>query len=72
MAGQTKRSSMTEALLNVAIGYSINVVANMLVLPLFGYQVNVGQAAGMGVIFTVISIVRSYYIRRMFNWMHHQ
>lgn len=70
MKGQSKRASMAEAFVNVAIGYGISVGANMIVLPAFGYHVNVGQAAGMGLIFTVISIVRSYALRRVFNRLH--
>lgn len=69
-AGQSKRASLAEAFVNVAIGYGISVGANMIVLPAFGYQVNVAQAAGMGLVFTVISIVRSYALRRVFNWLH--
>lgn len=53
--------------MNVLIGYSINVFANMLVLPLFGFHVSVGQAVGIGIVFTVISIARSYLLRRYFN-----
>ena len=68
--GQSKRASMIEALANVAIGYSISVAANMVVMPAFGYQVTAAQAASMGLIFTVISIVRSYMLRRAFNWLH--
>ncbi|MBF9235564.1 hypothetical protein I2H38_19565 [Microvirga sp. BT350] len=68
--GQSKRASMIEALANVAIGYGISVAANIAVMPAFGYHITVGQAAGMGLIFTVISIVRSYMLRRAFNWLH--
>jgi hypothetical protein len=67
---QSKTHSMIEAFANVAIGYGISVVANLLVLPLFGYSVSVSDAAGMGLIFTAISIVRSYYVRRAFNFIH--
>ena len=67
---QTRTHSMIEALANVAIGYGINVVANMLILPLFGFKVSVSDAAGMGLIFTGISIVRSYGLRRLFNFIH--
>lgn len=64
---QTRLGSLIESLANIAIGFGINLVANLLVLPLFGYQVTVGDAFGIGVVFTFISIVRSYVIRRWFN-----
>lgn len=64
---QTRLGSLIEALANVAIGFSINWAANMAILPLFGFHVSAGQAFGIGVFFTVISIARSYVIRRWFN-----
>lgn len=64
---QTRLESLIEALINVVIGFGINWTANMLVLPLFGFHVTGGQAFGIGLVFTVISIARSYAIRRWFN-----
>ena len=49
------------------IGFTINWVANMLIFPVFGFNVTGGQAFSMGLIFTAISLVRSYVIRRWFN-----
>jgi hypothetical protein len=64
---QTKLGSMAEAWANIAIGFSINWTANMLILPLFGFRVTGTQAFGIGVFFTVISLARSYVLRRFFN-----
>lgn len=64
---QTRLGSLIEALANVVIGFGINWTANMAILPLFGFHVTGGQAFGIGVFFTVISIVRSYVLRRWFN-----
>ena len=64
---QTKLGSFIEALMNIAIGFAINFAANLLILPLFGFDVHAGQALGIGLLFTAISIVRSYVIRRWFN-----
>lgn len=66
---QTWISSIVEAKANIAIGFAINFVANLLVLPLFGFHVSAGQAFGIGVIFTVISLARQLVIRRWFNGM---
>lgn len=67
MSGQTKAHSFIEAWANIAVGFTINFVANMLILPAFGFNVSAGQAFGIGLIFTVISLVRSYVLRRWFN-----
>lgn len=64
---QTKRHSLIEALFNVLIGYGISCAANMVVMPMYGYQISTSEAMSMGLIFTVISIVRSYALRRLFN-----
>jgi hypothetical protein len=64
---QTKRESAFEAVTNVLIGWSIGVLSNYLVLPLFGYTVGVGESMGIAASFSVISLVRSYIIRRWFN-----
>lgn len=64
---QTKLGSFAEAWANIAVGFTINWTANMLVLPLFGFNVTGAEAFGIGVIFTGISLVRSYVLRRYFN-----
>ena len=64
---QTKLGSFAEAWMNIAVGFSINFVANMAILPIFGFHVTAGSAFEIGLIFTVISLVRSYVLRRWFN-----
>lgn len=64
---QTKLSSLYESILNTTIGFGINFCANLIVLPWFGFDVNTSQAFLMGIVFTAISIVRGYVIRRWFN-----
>lgn len=70
---QTKFGSFVEAKANIVVGFGINFVANLIVLPLFGFQVTVVDAFGIGVIFTFVSLARSYLLRRFFNnlkWGH--
>jgi acetyltransferase-like isoleucine patch superfamily enzyme len=64
---QSKRKSAFEATTNVAIGYLVSVLANVLILPLFGYNVTIGDGFAIGLAFTVVSLVRSYVLRRIFN-----
>lgn len=65
--GQKKSHSALEALFNTLIGFGVSMIANLLVLPCFGLKVTVSSAFWIGVIFTGISIVRSYVLRRLFN-----
>ena len=64
---QSKRNSAFEAATNVAIGYLVSVMANVLILPLFGYNVTIGDSFAIGLAFTVVSLARSYVLRRLFN-----
>jgi hypothetical protein len=64
---QTRLGSLLEAWANIIIGFVINWTANMLVFPLFGFDITGTQAFWVGVIFTGISLVRSYALRRAFN-----
>lgn len=69
---QTRLGSFIEACINVAIGFSINFVANLLILPLIGFHISVSQNLFIGVLYTVISVCRSYVIRRWFNARVHK
>lgn len=64
---QTRTGSLVEAAANIAVGFAINWTANMLVLPLFGFNVTGAEAFGIGLIFTAISLARQYVLRRWFN-----
>lgn len=66
---QTRLGSLVEVCINILIGFSINWIANIYILPLYGFAITGGQAFSMGLIFTVISVIRSYVIRRWFNAM---
>lgn len=64
---QTKKGSMIEAIVNVAIGYGVAVTSQVVVFPLLGMEVPLSTNLLIGVIFTVISLVRSYILRRIFT-----
>lgn len=64
---QSRIGSFIEAWVNVLIGFGINFVANLLVLPHFGFAVTPTDAFGIGLVFTAISVARSYFVRRYFN-----
>jgi hypothetical protein len=64
---QTKLGSLVEAWANIAVGFSINWCANMVVLPMFGFNLSGGVAFQIGLVFTAISLARQYVLRRWFN-----
>lgn len=65
--GQKKSHSLAEAIFNTVLGFGISMAANLIVLPWFGFKVSVSSAFQIGLIFTLISIIRSYLLRRLFN-----
>lgn len=64
---QTRLESTIETFLNTFSGFVISFFANIIVLPMFGCYPTGAQSFWITVIFTVISIVRSYFWRRLFN-----
>ncbi len=70
MTEQKKRHSLTEALINIAIGYNVALLTQILVFPAFGIHVELQTDIAITLVFTVVSLVRSYSVRRLFNWLH--
>lgn len=64
---QSRWMSFVEALTNIAVGYALAVATQALVFPLFGLQVPLGDSLLIGAVFTVVSLVRSFALRRVFN-----
>lgn len=64
---QSRWMSLMEATTNIVVGYGLAVLTQMLVFPLFGLSVSLGENLSIGAIFTVVSLVRSFALRRIFN-----
>ena len=64
---QTKKESMIESLTSTTIGIIIGIVLNLTILPIFGYPVSLSDSLLISIIFTAVSVIRSYAIRRIFN-----
>jgi hypothetical protein len=64
---QTRLGSLIEAIMNIAIGYGVALLSQIVIFPLFGILVPLSTNLWIGAWFTVISLVRSYIIRRWFN-----
>lgn len=66
---QSRLMSLVEALINVAVGFGLAVLTQMMIFPIFGLAVSLGQNLQIGAIFTAVSILRSYALRRLFEWI---
>lgn len=67
MAQQTKLHSLAESLMNVAVGYVVSLISMQLIFPGFGLRTSLGTDLQIAAWFTVVSIVRSYVLRRWFT-----
>jgi hypothetical protein len=63
---QSRCMSLAESIANVGIGFAVNWICNLIVLPAFGFHVTATSAFQIGLIFTAVSILRSYIMRRLF------
>lgn len=64
---QTRRHSMIESIANVLVGYFVALASQLAIFPLFGIHVTLKDNIMIGLYFTVISIIRSYILRRYFT-----
>jgi hypothetical protein len=59
--------SLVEAVANVIVGYGVAVVTQILIFPIFGLHTTLAQNLQMGLLFTGVSIIRSFLLRRLFE-----
>ena len=64
---QSRRQSLIEAITNVAVGYALAVLTQIVVFPWFGLQIPFRDNLAIGAIFVMISLLRSYALRRLFE-----
>ena len=64
---QSKLDSFIEAWLNVLIGFGVSVLANFVIFPLVGIGASTTQIITVGIFMTLVSVARSYFVRRFAN-----
>lgn len=64
---QTKRHSVLEAIVNTVIGLVVSFLTQLVVYPLFGIEISLIHNVYITIIFFIISTIRSYTLRRIFN-----
>lgn len=65
--GQSRLMSLVEAVANVGLGFVLAVLTQLAVLPWFGVRLTLGANMLLSVAFTVVSVVRAYALRRLFE-----
>lgn len=64
---QSRLMSLVESIANVIVGYGVAVATQILIFPIFGLHMTLAQNLKMGAVFTVVSVARSYVLRRLFE-----
>lgn len=64
---QSRKGSMLEALVNVAVGFGIALISQIVIFPWYGVRVPLSTDLAITGWFTIISLARSYCLRRLFN-----
>ena len=64
---QSPLMSLVEATTNVAIGFVLAVATQVLLFPLLGLSVTMQENLIIGSVFTVVSLLRAFLLRRLFE-----
>ena len=67
---QTRSGSLLEASANVVVGYALALATQALLYPLFGIATTLATASIIAAVFTLVSLARSYVLRRLFERLH--
>jgi hypothetical protein len=64
---QSRLMSLVEAVANVLVGLLVAIATQIVVFPMFGVQASLLQNLQLALVFTGISIIRSFLLRRLFE-----
>ena len=64
---QSKKHSFIESLLNTVVGFLISLLVQLIIYPILNIPVTIFQNIIITSVFTIVSIIRGYIIRRYFN-----
>ena len=67
MSGQSRSGSLIEALANIAAGMGVAFLSQEIIFHYYGIPCSLALNAKMTCYFTVISLVRQFVLRRIFN-----
>lgn len=64
---QSRLGSLLEATTSTLVGFLVAVLTQVVVFPIYGLEVGLGGNLQIALIFTVVSVLRGYLVRRVFN-----
>jgi len=69
---QTRTASLGESVTSTAIGFVVSMVILEAVNRLWGLSLSLTDNVAITSLFTIASVLRSYLVRRLFNWWQHR
>lgn len=66
---QSRTMSLVEAISNVAVGFGVALATQVIVFPWFGLHASLADNLLIGTIFAGVSVVRSFVLRRLFEYL---
>ena len=70
--GQTRRMAMLESVVSTFVGLALAFIAQAILFRVYGVHVSSEVNALIVFWMTLLSLVRGYGLRRLFNWLHHR
>ena len=67
MKAQTKQQSLIESASGTAIGLIFSFIIQIIMYPILEIPVSINQSLLLTSVFFIASIVRGYFVRRLFN-----
>jgi len=67
---QTNKQSIIEVIANTVIGFIISVGISIGLFPLMGIPITLSENISITIIFTIVGVIRSFIMRRIFNKLH--
>ena len=64
---QTKRKSLIESIIQTIIGLGTSILIQVILYPIMGIPVTFSQNLIITLVFFTVSIVRGYFVRRIFE-----
>jgi hypothetical protein len=67
MTGQSPKNSLIEAVISTLVGIGVNYLVTPFINTSLGINMSNKQMVGSVLLFTIVSLIRSFCIRRLFN-----
>lgn len=66
---QSRKMSVFEIVTSTGIGLVVSLISNIVIFHAMGKEMTMSENIQMTMYFTIISIIRGFGVRRLFNWL---